>query len=94
MTRQITIAYKEQHQMYDVSFERQGNATIYHVTPNVNSKASIPRQFDIVKADDSEQPQFDIKDLNDEDKLIVNALWEQISSLPPQFSGGKDKSTV
>lgn len=88
MTRQITISYNNQHSMYDVSFERKSDATIYHIKPNVNSKASFPGHFDILKPDNSEQPEYDTKDLSEEGKQIAKALWEQISSLPPQFSGG------
>ncbi|MCF6407911.1 hypothetical protein L3C95_33800 [Chitinophaga filiformis] len=91
MTRQITISHNDTHDMYDVSFERRGNATVYHIAPNVNSNVSFPRQFDIVKPDDSEQPQYETKDLNKEGREIADALWQQISLLPPQFSGGKEK---
>jgi hypothetical protein len=89
MTRQITISYNDRHYMYDVSFERKDNTTIYHIKPDKNSKVPFPESFAIVKPDDSEQPQYDTKDLNEEGKQIAQVLWEQISLLPPQFSGGK-----
>lgn len=89
MTRQITISYNDRHYMYDVSFERKNNATIYHIKPDTNSRVSFPESFEIVKPDDSEQPQYDTKGLSEEGKEIAEVLWRQISLLPPQFSGGK-----
>ena len=89
MTRQITIAHNDQHQLYDISFERREHATIYHIAPNVHSNVSFPREFEIIKNDDSDQPQYDTQNLNEENKEIADALWKQISLLPPQFSGGK-----
>lgn len=88
MTRQITISFNNSHYMYDVAFERKDNATIFHIAPNTNSKTPFNQPLDIVKADDSEQPQYDTSGLSEEGKQIVNALWEQIKTLPPQFTGG------
>lgn len=89
MTRQITVSYNDQHYMYDVAFERQDNATIYHIKPYRKSHVAFPENFDIIKADDSEQPQYDLNALNEEGKQIADVLWQQISLFPPQFKGGK-----
>ncbi|TWV98782.1 hypothetical protein [Chitinophaga pinensis] len=89
MTRQITVSYNDQHYMYDVAFERQDNATVYHIKPHKKSAVAFPEHFDIVKADDSEQPQYDVRGLNEEGKQIADVLWQQISLFPPQFKGGK-----
>jgi hypothetical protein len=89
MTRQITVSYNDQHYMYDVAFERQEDNTIYHINPIGKSIGSFPEHFDIVKPDNSEQPQYDVAGLKDEEKQIADVLWQQISLFPPQFKGGK-----
>jgi hypothetical protein len=75
--------------MYDVAFERQANATVYHIKPHSKSAIDFPEHFDIIKVDDSEQPQYDVAGLNEEGKQIADVLWQQISLFPPQFKGGK-----
>lgn len=89
MTRQISVSYNDQHYMYDVAFERLPHATVYHVKPLDKSAARFPEHFDIIKDDDSEQPQFDTKGLNEEGKQIADVIWQQIILFPPQFKGGK-----
>ncbi|MBW8682796.1 hypothetical protein [Chitinophaga rhizophila] len=89
MTRQITVSYNDQHYMYDVAFERQQNATVYHIKPLSKSVAAFPEHFDIIKADDNEEPQYNLQTLSEEGKQIADVLWQQIALFPPQFKGGK-----
>jgi len=88
MTRQITITYNDHHYMYDVGIERNGDSTVYHIEPNADTKIAFPKGFNITKSDNSEQPQYDLQDLNDESKQVVAAIWEQINLFPPQLKGG------
>jgi hypothetical protein len=94
MTRQTTISYNGQHYMFDVAFERKENTTIYHIAPNANGNVNFPKNFSIVKPDDSDQPEYDTQELTGEGKEIAEVIWKQIQMLPAQFKGGAGKGNL
>ncbi|GAA0544190.1 hypothetical protein [Chitinophaga japonensis] len=88
MNRQITITLDGVQYMIDVEIERLPDAIVYHVQRPKQFASELPATFDITRPKHADQPQYDGQALTEKGRQIMRAVWEQLSTLPPQFAGG------
>lgn len=94
MTRQITITVSGVQYTVDVDIERQHTDIVYHVTTPQLFRDELPERFDIVKPEDADQPRYDVQQFKEKGREVVEAVWQQLSALAPQFKGGKEETRV
>jgi hypothetical protein len=94
MTRQITITVGGVQHMVDVDIERKYADIVYHVTTPQLFRDELPEKFDIVKPDSSDQPGYDAQQFKGKGKEVMEAIWQQLSALAPQFKGGKQETRI
>jgi len=94
MTRQITITVGGVQYTVDVDIERQHTDIVYHVTTPQLFRDELPERFDIVKPEDADEPRYDMQQLKGKGKEVVEAVWQQLSELAPQFKGGKEETRI
>lgn len=94
MNRQITITLDGVQYMVDVEIEGQPDAIVYHVQRPKQFASELPPTFDITRPRHADQPQYDGQALTEKGRQIMQAVWEQLCTLPPQFAGGKGPGRV
>jgi hypothetical protein len=90
MTRQITITLDGVQYMVDVDIERASSDIIYHVSAPQHFKDELPDTFDMVQPENAEQPEYNEQAFTEKSRRVVQAIWQQLKTLPPQFKGGKN----
>jgi hypothetical protein len=94
MTRQITITVDGVQYMVDVDIEREHSAIVYHVSTPQHFRDELPESFDIVRPENADQPQYDIRHFKGKGRTVAEAIWDQLTTLPPQFKGNTGEGRV
>lgn len=83
MNSKVTITQGNREYMVHTDIERQSNAIVYHIKPHKFLWEQLPEQFDIIKLDHSDAPQFSTRALTGLGKEILAKIWEQVKMLVP-----------
>jgi len=92
MNKSITIELEGVQYMVDIELERQSSHIVYHVKTPQHFTKDLPASFDVVQHDDAVMrcPE-EAQAKTEKGKQIVDAICEQLQTLPSQFKGGKEK---